>query len=116
MNGLNKQEIEYRIKKKLINNEKINNSRSIKEILYSNIITLFNVIHLILFSLVISTGEFTNTLFIISIVINTIIGIYQEIKAKKILDSLKLTTLSKVKVKRENQEINILPTEILLFE
>lgn len=114
MNGLNKQEIEYRIKNGLINNEKINNSRTIKEILYSNIITLFNIIHFVLFALVITTGQIANTFFVISIIMNTIIGIYQEIKAKKIIDNLKITSISKVKVKRENKEINILPTEILL--
>lgn len=114
MNGLNKQEIEYRIKNGLINNENINNSRSTKEILYSNIVTLFNIIHLVLFILVITTGAFTNTFFVISIIINTIIGIFQELKAKKIIDNLKLTTINKIKVKREGKEKEILPSEILL--
>ena len=114
MNGLNKQEIKYRIENGLVNNEKINNSRSVKEILCSNILTIFNIIHLVLFILVITTGAVTNTFFIISIIINTIIGIFQELKAKRIIDNLKLTTINKIKVKREGKETIINSSEILL--
>jgi len=114
MDGLNKQEVEYRINNNLINNQKTSNSRSIKEIFSSNIITLFNGIHLVLFILVLSTGAIENTFFIGAIIINTLIGIYQEIKAKKIIDKLKIGTIDKVKVKREGKQINILPSEILI--
>ena len=48
LDGLNKQEIDYRIDNNLINNEDIKNSRSIKTIFISNIITLFNFIHIVL--------------------------------------------------------------------
>lgn len=114
MNGLNKQQIEYRINNNLINNQNIKNSRTIKEIFYSNIITLFNAIHLILFIMVLTTGSITNTAFILSITVNTIIGIYQEIKAKKIIDNLKITNIDKITVIREGKPKKILPTEILL--
>ncbi len=80
--GLNKQEIDYRINNNLVNNENIKNSRDIKTILLSNIITLFNLIHIILLVLVLTTGSYANTTFIIAIIFNTFISIYQEIKAK----------------------------------
>ena len=114
MDGLNKQEIEYRQSNGLINNEEIKNSRSVKDIIKTNTITLFNIINLALFILVLTTGELTNATFIFSIILNTIIGIVQEIKAKKIIDKLKISTIDKVKVIREGQEQEILPTEILL--
>ena len=64
MDGLNKQEIEYRQSNGLINNEEIKNSRSVKDIIKTNTITLFNIINLALFILVLTTGELTNaTLF-----------------------------------------------------
>ena len=114
LDGLNKQEINYRIENDLINNENIKNSRSIKTIFISNIITLFNFIHIVLLVLVLTTGSLTNTTFIFAIIFNTIISIYQEIKAKKIIDKLKLTNTEKVSVIREGKRIEILPTEILL--
>ena len=114
LNGLNKQEIDYRINNGLINNENIKNSRNIKEIIKSNIITLFNFIHIVLLVLVLTTGSLKNTTFIFAIIINTIISIFQEIKAKKIIDKLKLTNVTNVTVIREGKKIDILPTEILL--
>lgn len=114
MEGLNKQQIEYRKSNGMVNNENIKHSRSIKEILKGNIITLFNIINTILFILVLTTGSLKNGTFIISILINTCIGIYQEIKAKKIIERLKISNISKVKVIRENKEEDILPEELLI--
>ena len=114
LNGLNKQEIDYRINNNLINNENIKNSRSIKEIFKSNILTLFNFIHIALLILVLTTGSLKNTTFIFAIIVNTIISIYQEIKAKKIIDKLKLINTNNVTVIREGKKIDILPEEILL--
>ena len=114
LDGLNKQEIDYRIDNNLINNEDIKNSRRIKTIFISNIITLFNFIHIVLLVLVLTTGQIANTTFIIAIIFNTIISIYQEIKAKRIIDKLKLTNTNKICVIREGKKIDILPSEILL--
>ena len=114
MEGLNNQEIEYRINNCLVNNENIKNSRSLKSIVLSNLLTLFNFIHVILLVLVLTTGSLANTTFIISIIFNTFISIYQEIKAKIIIDKLKITTNIKVTVVREGKQKSILPEEILL--
>ena len=84
LDGLNKQEIEYRINNNLVNNEDIKNSRSIKTILRSNIITLFNFIHIVLLVLVLTTKAIANTTFIFAIIINTIISIYQKKKKKTV--------------------------------
>ena len=114
MDGLNSQEIAYRINNNLINNENIKNSRSLKTIIISNLLTLFNFIHVVLLVLVLTTGSFANTTFIISIIFNTLISIYQEIKAKIIIDKLKITTNIKVNVIREGKKTEILPEEILI--
>ena len=68
LDGLNKQEIDYRINNNLINNEDIKNSRSIKTIFLTNIITLFNFIHIALLVLVLTTGAIANTTFIFAII------------------------------------------------
>ena len=114
LNGLNNQEVEYRINNGLVNNEDIKNSRSLKTIFLSNIITLFNLIHIILLILVITTGSINNITFIFAIIFNTIISIYQEIKAKIIIDNLKITTKSKVTVIRNGEEKKINPEELVL--
>ena len=114
MNGLTKKDIEYRINNGMINNEEIRNSRTTKEIILSNTITLFNLIHLVLFILVLTTGSIANATFVVSIFFNTIIGIYQEIKAKIIVDKLKIVASDKVKVIRDGKRVEILPTEIVM--
>ncbi len=114
MDGLNRQEIDYRINNNLINNENIKNSRSIKTIFLSNLLTLFNLIHIVLFVLVLTTGSFANATFMFAICFNIIISIYQEIKAKIIIDKLKIGTESKISVKREGKELEIIPSEILI--
>lgn len=113
-NGLNSYDVEYRKNNDMINNEDIKNSRSVKTILFSNMITLFNFIHLILFILVLTTGMINNATFIIAILFNMFISIYQELKAKKIIDKLSIANVSKVKVIRDGKEEEILPSEIVL--
>lgn len=114
MDGLNKQEIEYRQNNGMINNENIKNSRTVKQIILSNTITLFNILNLTLLVLVLTTGSFINTTFIFTIIFNTLISIFQEIKAKKIIDKLSIGTKNKVKVIREGILKEIEPEEILL--
>ena len=114
MNGLSSQDVEYRINNDMVNNEDISNSRSLKAILLSNTLTLFNLIHLILFILVLTTGSINNATFIIAIIFNMFISIYQEIKAKKIIDSLSIANVSKVRVVRDGNVKEILPSEIVL--
>ena len=112
--GLTKQEVEYRIQTGMVNNEKIKHTRSIKSIIMSNVLTLFNFINIGLLILVFTTGYFENGLFAIIIIINTCIAIGGEIKAKYILDHLKIATQEKVKVKREGKIIEINVEEIVL--
>lgn len=114
MDGLNKKDVEYRVNNGLVNNEDIKNSRTLKEIILGNTITLFNFINLVLFILVLTTGSIENATFVVSILFNTIIGIYQEIKAKIIVDKLKIVSTDKVTVIRDGKKEEILPTEIVL--
>lgn len=112
--GLTKQEVEYRINNNLVNNENIKYTRSTKTIILTNIFTLFNFINIGLLVLVLTTGSLQNGLFAFIIIINTIIAIIQEIKAKVILDNLKISTQEKVKVKRDGEIQEILKTEIVI--
>lgn len=99
-----------------INDFQLKVNKSVKDIIFSNIFTLFNCINIVLAILVVFTGSYKNLLFMLVILINTLIGIYQEIKSKKILDNLSLLALSKIKVNREGSITEILPKDVVLGE
>ena len=113
MEGLNKDQVEYRKANGLSNEEEVKYSRSNKQIVLSNTINLFNIINVILLILVLTTGSLQNTLFIGSIIFNTLIAIFQEIKAKKILDKLTIFNQTKIKVKRDGKIIEIDKKELV---
>ena len=80
MNGLSKHEVEYRKYNGLVNDEKIKYTRTPKQIILSNIITLFNFLNIALAVLVLTTGSIQNITFIGTIIVNTVISIFQELK------------------------------------
>ena len=114
MDGLNKEQVVYRKNNGLSNKDEINYSRSTKTIILSNTITLFNILNVILLVLVLTTGSIQNTLFVFSIVLNTLIAIFQEFKARNILNKLTIFNQVKVKVKRDGKIIEIDKNELVL--
>jgi len=113
-NGLTSEEVNLRIKEGKINNEKIRYSRKVKNIIASNIFTFFNLINVILAILVFMTGSYKNLLFMVVVICNTFIAIAQEIHSKHIVDKLKVATQKKIKVIRDNEEIEIEPSKIVM--
>ena len=75
----------------------MNKNKSKKEIIISHIFTYFNMLNLALAVLVIISGQYKNMLFMGIVISNTLIGIVQELKVKKLIDQLSLITASKVK-------------------
>lgn len=112
--GLSDQEVIQRINEGKVNNVDNKITKSYKEIFINNTITFFNMINISLLALLIFVGSYKNTLFILVIVINTIAGIYQEIKAKITLDQLKIIVSSKVDVIRNSITKTIAINEIVL--
>lgn len=107
MNGLTKGEVFNRIQNHQTNKVDNNLTKTTKEIIISNTFTFFNIINLILFIAVISVGSYKNGLFIVLIIINTLVGIYQEVKTKKVLDTLAILTTAKATVLRDGKELKI---------
>ena len=114
MNGLSEHEVEYRKNNGLANDEKIKYTRTTKEIVLSNTITLFNILNVILVILVLTTGSIQNITFISTIIFNTIIAIFQELKAKRILDNIKVTKGDNVVAIRDGNKIEIPKEEIVM--
>ena len=102
--GLTKDEVNDRIKKNLYNENADIKTKSIKNIILENTITLFNLLNLFLGIGVFLVGSFKNLAFLLVIFLNTIISIIQEIQAKRIIDRLSFLVSSKAKVIRDGKE------------
>ncbi|MCC0655482.1 HAD-IC family P-type ATPase [Clostridioides sp. ES-S-0123-01] len=112
--GLNSEQLKSRREDNLINVFDNGKTKTYKQIFKDNIFTLFNLINIVLVCLLVSVGSFKNTLFIFIAVINTIIGVIQEIRAKRLLDNLSVIVSSKVSVIREKEKIEIDVQELVL--
>ena len=109
MEGLNRQEVEYRENNGLSNKDKVKYTRTNKQIILSNILNISLVV------LVLTTGSLQNALFAGTMIVNTIIAIYQEFKSKKILEKLKVTEQDTVTVIREGKKEEI-PKENIVMD
>lgn len=89
-------------------------TRSYGSIFRSNICTLFNLINVILAVFVFLTGSYKNMLFMLVIVINTIIGIVQEIRSKITTDRLSIVVAANVEVMRDGKIQKIPIDELVL--
>ena len=78
-----------------------------KEIIYNNIFTYFNLIFLILAILLCLVGSFRNLTFLPVIIGNTLIGIVQEIRSKKVLDKLTMLNAPRAEVIRGGVSLNL---------
>jgi len=112
--GLTKEEVIKLTSEGKTNYIKNKASKSSLEIVLSNILTYFNLIFLILSILILFSGNFKNLMFLPVIIINILIGIFQQIKSKRILDKLALLDISKYKTIRDSKEIDVLSTELVL--
>ncbi|MCP1102882.1 cation-transporting ATPase E [Aequitasia blattaphilus] len=90
-------------------------SPTTKEIIKSNTFTYFNLIFLVLAILLILVGSFRNLTFLPIIITNTLIGIIQELKAKKTLDELSMLNAPTTTVIREGERKKI-PSEQLVID
>lgn len=114
MTGLTREQVEERIQAGKINADENPNTRSYKQIIMENSLTFFNFLNLSLVILVLAVGSVKNSLFFGVIIFNTVIGIVQEIRAKKIIDRLAILTQSKTVVLREGKKWSISTNELVL--
>ena len=127
--GLTSKEVTERIQKNLVNYNNQPRTKSIKEIIYSNLFTYFNFLNIFLGTAVILAGLFSgrllyslkNCLFMGVIFCNTVISTVQEIVSKKIIDKLSVISSSKATVLRDGKEEviemdNIVLNDIVLLK
>ncbi|MCM6796539.1 cation-translocating P-type ATPase [Levilactobacillus brevis] len=98
--GLTPEEVKQRVATGQQNDPLPPLTRSIKQIFRDNLVTLFNLINVLLGALVLVTGSYKNLLFLGVVVVNTAIGIFQEIRSKLQVDKLALLSESKSRIRR----------------
>ena len=79
-------------------------SKTTRDIIHENVFTYFNLIFLILAILLCLVGSFRNLTFLPVIIANTLIGIIQEIRAKKVLDNLTMLNAPHAMVIRDGKQ------------
>lgn len=112
--GLTDSDIEKRKSQGLTNNVKVGSTKSIKKIIFSNLITFFNILTFTIAGILISVKAFTDLFFVVIVSANIIIGIIQEIKAKNIIDKLSLMQAPTAFIIRNGVRSEVAVNEVVL--
>ena len=112
--GLSAAEVAERVARGEVNDVPVRSSRSLKEIVRANVFTRFNAIIGVMFGIILVVGPLQDGLFGLVIVANTAIGIIQEMRAKRTLDSLALIGEAKPQVRRDGRVQQVAVAQIVL--
>ena len=112
--GLSAAEVAERVAAGQVNDVPVRSSRSVGEIVRANLFTRINAIIGVLFVLVLSVGPIQDALFGGVIIANTLIGMIQELRAKKTLDRLAVIGEARPRVRRGGESVEMVPSEIVL--
>ena len=111
--GLTDEEVRQRVEEGFTNRTDISTDKTTKEIVISNVFTYFNLIFLVITILLIMVGSFRNLTFLPIIIGNTVIGIVQEIRAKKTLEKMSLLNAPRADVIRNGSVKQISTDELV---
>lgn len=116
--GLTSAEVAERVKAGKVNGEQNVKTKSVGRIIFTNTVTFFNIIFVvisIILAFFVPKGieGLTNYGFLVVVVVNMFIGIFQELKAKRTIDKLSLLSAPKVVAIRDGTEVNIALKDIV---
>lgn len=111
--GLTSEEVRKRIDNGQTNHTDISTQKTVGQIVKSNLLTYFNLIFLILTVLLCIVGSFRNLTFLPVIIGNTVIGIFQELRAKKTLDKMSMLNVPHSIVVRDGEQQKIQSEELV---
>ncbi len=109
--GLSSSEAAKRLRK--LGDPPDTSSRSVSSIVAGNVFTLFNAIIGVFFVLILSLGLIADAVFGVIAIVNSYIGIRQELNAKKTLDELAVLVAPRAKAVRDGAVVNLLAEEIV---
>ena len=113
-NGLTSAQVAERVERGLVNQQKLDSSRSFATILRANLFTLFNAVVGGAFIILLALGQWKDALFGFAVVTNISIGIVQEYIAKRALDRLALLHQPNARVRRNGETLQIETHQIVL--
>ena len=111
--GLNENEVAARVNAGLVNKADISTDKSVKEIIRSNTLTYFNLIFFIIAGLLCVVGSFRNLTFLPVVIGNSLIGIFQEIRAKKTLEKMSILNAPHAVAIRSGRQVKISTDELV---
>ncbi len=112
--GLTSAEVAERVAHGLVNNDTEVKTKTIGQIVAEHTFTLFNGVNLVMAALVLFTGQFRNLLFLVIVVANLLISVFQEIRSKRMVDRLHVLTAASVRVRRDGHETSIPVEKVVL--
>ena len=112
--GLTREDVKERINEGKVNHIPKAPSRTFWQILRANLFTSFNAINIVLATIIILAGSPKNAIFVGIILVNTLIGVAQELRAKEILEKLSVISMAYAKVIRNGEVIKIPIDNIVL--
>lgn len=113
-NGLTSKQVESRINQGLINRTKVVYGKSYPEIIFSDVFSFFNILLFIIAGFMIWAEHYSGLFFLVVIIPNMLIGLYEDLKSRHLMAKMHLLTQPKVIVVREGNKINISTKEIVL--
>jgi len=114
LSGLTTAEAQKRREQGLGNNVESGTSRSYADIVRSNVLNAINIILFTIGGVMIAIGRTSDAVTSVGLIaLNMVIGIYQEVRAKRQLDQIALLTRPKVTLMRDGQELVTDPTEVV---
>jgi len=114
LTGLTEAEVRERVEQGLTNDAGERTSRTYGEIIRANVLTRFNAILGTMLVIVLALGSFQDGLFGIILVVNSLIGIVQEIRAKRTLDRLAVLAAPHARVVREGVAVDCAVEDVVL--
>ena len=113
--GLTDAQVRIRLENGYANTIPEDTSNSVKQIFKSNILTFFNLLFFILAGCIIAVGSYSNLMFMPVVIINIVIGIVQELRAKKVIDQLTVLSAPQATVVRGGQR-QMIPVDQLVID
>jgi len=113
LKGLSEEQVREKISEGLVNRAEPH-SQTYREIIARNIFTAFNFVIMLIGMMLMAFGLFTDALMSVALIfLNVVIGLFQEISAKKKLDEIALLTRPRATVLRNGKETPLDPSAVV---
>ncbi|MEQ4305247.1 HAD-IC family P-type ATPase [Plantactinospora sp. B6F1] len=112
--GLSTAQVAERIAAGQVNDVPVRSGRSVGEIVKANLCTRINAIMGVLFGVILAVGPIQDALFGGVIIANTLIGVVQELRAKRTLDRLAIVGAARPVVRRDGQAVEVTSADLVL--